>query len=176
MMRRFKWIEWNVQKIAAHPLSAEEVEAAFDRVYQVDERRDDSFELIAEIPSGRRIRVIWQIQPRRRCHSGCVRPARGPADFCHHGLLRGRVMPAPEPDQRSDRRKHLDQQIAAEPPRPLADLPADTRPRPMEEHLRKRRQPVAVVGIVENGLVRPLDPDARLPERARVIIVSSETR
>ena len=32
-MRRFKWIEWNLQKIAAHALSAEEVEAAFDRVF-----------------------------------------------------------------------------------------------------------------------------------------------
>jgi hypothetical protein len=30
-MRQFKWIEWNLQKIAAHGLSAEEVEAAFDR-------------------------------------------------------------------------------------------------------------------------------------------------
>lgn len=59
-MRRFKWIEWNLQKIAAHALSADEVEAAFDRVYQLDERRDGSFEMIAEIPSGRRIRVIWR--------------------------------------------------------------------------------------------------------------------
>jgi hypothetical protein len=59
-MRRFKWIEWNLQKIAAHALSAEEVEAAFDRVYQIDERRDNSLEMIAEIPSGRRIRVIWR--------------------------------------------------------------------------------------------------------------------
>jgi len=29
-MRRFKWIEWNLDKIAAHALSPEEVEAAFD--------------------------------------------------------------------------------------------------------------------------------------------------
>jgi hypothetical protein len=28
--RRFKWIEWNLQKIAAHGFSAEGVEAAFD--------------------------------------------------------------------------------------------------------------------------------------------------
>jgi hypothetical protein len=27
-MRRFKWIEWNLQKIAAHSLSVEEVEDA----------------------------------------------------------------------------------------------------------------------------------------------------
>ena len=59
-MRRFKWIEWNLQKIAAHGLGAEEVEAAFDKVFQINERRDDSFEMYAEIPSGRRIWVIWR--------------------------------------------------------------------------------------------------------------------
>ena len=57
-MRRFKWIEWNLQKIAAHGLFAEEVEAAFDRVYQLDERRDGSFRILTEVPSGRRIWVI----------------------------------------------------------------------------------------------------------------------
>jgi hypothetical protein len=59
-MRRFKWIEWNLQKIAAHSLSAEEVEAAFERVYQLTERRDESFEMYAEVPSGRKIWVIWR--------------------------------------------------------------------------------------------------------------------
>jgi hypothetical protein len=59
-MRRFKWIEWNLQKIADHYLSAEEVEAAFNRVYQLHERRDGSFEMYAEVPSGRRIWVIWR--------------------------------------------------------------------------------------------------------------------
>jgi len=42
-MRRFKWIEWNLQKIAAHSLSAEEVEAALDRIIQLDERVDALF-------------------------------------------------------------------------------------------------------------------------------------
>jgi hypothetical protein len=42
-MRRFKWIEWNLRKIDAHGLSAEEVEAAFDNVYNLQERRDGSF-------------------------------------------------------------------------------------------------------------------------------------
>jgi hypothetical protein len=46
-MKRFKWIEWNLQKIVAHGLSAEEVEAAFERVYQFDERRDGSFRMSA---------------------------------------------------------------------------------------------------------------------------------
>jgi hypothetical protein len=59
-MRQFKWIEWNLQKIAAHHLSAEEVEAAFERVYQLQERRDGSFQMYAEVPSGRRIWVMWR--------------------------------------------------------------------------------------------------------------------
>jgi hypothetical protein len=59
-MRRFSWIEWNLQKIDAHALSADEVEAAFDRVLGFRERRDGSFQLLAEVPSGRRIWVIWR--------------------------------------------------------------------------------------------------------------------
>jgi hypothetical protein len=59
-MRRFKWIEWSLQKIAAHSLSAEEVEAAFERVYKLEGRRDGSYQMFAEIPSGRRIWVIWR--------------------------------------------------------------------------------------------------------------------
>jgi hypothetical protein len=45
----------------------------------------------------------------------------------------------------------------------------------METLLRKTRKPVAVAGVVENGLVRPLDPTIRLPERSRVIIVATES-
>ena len=60
-MRRFKWIEWNLLKIDAHGLSAGEVEAAFDRVYALRERRDGSFEMFAQTPSGRRIWVIWRL-------------------------------------------------------------------------------------------------------------------
>ncbi|MCO6455879.1 MAG: hypothetical protein J5I93_11330 [Pirellulaceae bacterium] len=59
-MRRFKWIEWNLQKIDAHSLSADEVEAAFERVIRIEERRDGSFRMLAEVPSGRRIWVIWR--------------------------------------------------------------------------------------------------------------------
>jgi len=59
-MRRFKWIEWNRGKIAAHSLSQEEVEAAFDRVFTLEQRRDGSYEMFAEVPSGRRIWVIWR--------------------------------------------------------------------------------------------------------------------
>jgi hypothetical protein len=59
-MRRFKWIEWNLRKIAAHALSAEEVEAAFNRIIRLEERRDGSFCMLAEVPSGRRVWVIWR--------------------------------------------------------------------------------------------------------------------
>ena len=59
-MRQFKWIEWNLQTIEAHALSAEEVEAAFDRVYSLEEREDGSFQMFAETPDGRRIWVIWR--------------------------------------------------------------------------------------------------------------------
>jgi hypothetical protein len=52
-MRRFKWIEWNLQKIADHALSAEEVEAAYNRVIRLEERQDGSFRMLAEVPSGR---------------------------------------------------------------------------------------------------------------------------
>jgi hypothetical protein len=59
-VRRFKWIEWNLQKTAAHSLSAEEVEAAFDRVLSLQERKDGSFQMFAATPSGRRIWIIWR--------------------------------------------------------------------------------------------------------------------
>lgn len=49
-----------MQKIAAHALSTQEVEAAFERVFQVTERKDGSFQMFAETPSGRRIWVIWR--------------------------------------------------------------------------------------------------------------------
>ena len=59
-MRRFKWIEWNLKKISNHGLSAMEVEAAFDRVLSLKERRDGSFEMFAATPAGRRLWVIWR--------------------------------------------------------------------------------------------------------------------
>jgi hypothetical protein len=45
---------------------------------------------------------------------------------------------------------------------------------PIEALMASRRRPVALAGIVENGLVRPLDPAVHLPEHARVIIVATE--
>jgi len=83
-------------------------------------------------------------------------------------------MPTPKPDTRSDERKALDELLAAEPQLPIPDAKPGDRPRPLEEHLRQRRRPVAVVGVVENGVVRLLDAGVKLPEQARVIVVASD--
>ena len=84
-------------------------------------------------------------------------------------------MTIPETDQRSPERRARDEQIAAEPPLPPLELPPDAATSPAETHLGQlRRRPLAVAGIVENGLVRLLDPTVKLPEHSRVIIVASE--
>ncbi len=81
----------------------------------------------------------------------------------------------PQVDRRSPDRRARDEQIAAEPQLAPLELPPDAVPSPMEAYPgRHRGRPVAVAGVVENGLVRPLDPTVRLPERSRVIIVASE--
>ena len=59
-MRQFKWIEWNLQKIEAHALSSEEVEASFDHVFTLEQRKVGSYQMFAETPAGRRIWVIWR--------------------------------------------------------------------------------------------------------------------
>ena len=84
-------------------------------------------------------------------------------------------MTTPGVDQRNSERRARDEQIAREPQLASVELPADSAPSSMESHLgRLRRRPLAVRGVVENGLVRPLDPTVKLPEHARVIIVASE--
>ncbi len=59
-MRQFKWIAWNLEKIDAHGLSAAEVEAAFDKVFSLQQRKDGSFQMFAITLAGRRIWVIWR--------------------------------------------------------------------------------------------------------------------
>jgi hypothetical protein len=59
-VRQFKWIEWNLRKIDAHGLSPEEVEAAFDQVFSLQQRKDGSFQMFAMTPAGRQIWVIWR--------------------------------------------------------------------------------------------------------------------
>jgi hypothetical protein len=83
-------------------------------------------------------------------------------------------MTTPAADARSPGRRARDKQIAAEPLLPPLDLPASATPLPMEAHLIRSRRPRAVPGVVENGLVRPVDPAVKLPEHARVTIVVSE--
>ena len=83
-------------------------------------------------------------------------------------------MTTPEVDQRSLKRRAQDEQIAAEPQMAPPELPPDAARLPVETLLGRLRRPVAVAGVVENGLVRPLDPAVKLAEHSRVIIVASE--
>ena len=83
-------------------------------------------------------------------------------------------MPIPAPDLRSPKRRDFDQQIADEPALPPLDLPGNVPTSAMETRLTASRRPFAVAGVVENGLVRPLDPAVILPEHSRVIIVAAE--
>ena len=84
-------------------------------------------------------------------------------------------MPKPAEDPRSPQRRAQDERIAAGPKRAPLDIPAGAGPSPVEAHLVGRaRRPLALAGVVENGLVRPLDASVKLPEHSRVIIVTSE--
>jgi hypothetical protein len=56
------------------------------------------------------------------------------------------------------------------------ELPPDAAKLPVEAHLgRLRRRPLAVADVVENGLIRLLDPTVKLPEHSRVIIVAADS-
>ena len=79
----------------------------------------------------------------------------------------------PNSDTRSEERRKQDEQIAAEPPKPRPQSSAYGGPKPMEQFLGPddTPKPKAVVGIVEDGLVRPVDHGLRLPESQRVLIV-----
>lgn len=60
-MVRFKWIDWNLDKIAAHHLSPEEVEHAFEhRIGLHKEREDGSYETIGQTAAGRKILIVWR--------------------------------------------------------------------------------------------------------------------
>lgn len=78
----------------------------------------------------------------------------------------------PEPDLRSPEQQAEDERIAAEPQLAPPVIPPGAVPQPVEVYLARQRQPVAIAGIVENGLIRPLDPSVKLPERLRVVIVA----
>ncbi len=78
-----------------------------------------------------------------------------------------------EVDTRSKLRRELDEAAASEPMLEAPRLSPDAILRPIEALLRSSKRPSAVPGIVENGVVRPLDPNVKLIERAQVLIVSS---
>ena len=71
-------------------------------------------------------------------------------------------------------RQAQDELIAAEPQKPPQELPPNATSSPLEAHLGRRQRPVAIAGVVENGVVRPIDPAVKLLEHSRVIIVTSE--
>ena len=78
------------------------------------------------------------------------------------------------PDERSEERKRQDEAIASEPQHQPLDVSAGTQALPIEEHIRKRRRrPQAFLGVVENGVIRPVDPDVRLQDHSSVIIVTT---
>jgi hypothetical protein len=82
-------------------------------------------------------------------------------------------MTVPAPDTRSAERKARDEQIAAEPPLAVPAV-SDKSPKPVESFLSRTRRPVAYLGVVENGVIRPLDPTVTLAEHSRVIIVAQD--
>lgn len=60
-MARFKWDDWNLAKIAAHGLSSDEVEHAYEHAVGAHARReDDSYETFGATPSGRVILIVWR--------------------------------------------------------------------------------------------------------------------
>ena len=84
-------------------------------------------------------------------------------------------MKSTELDTRSEERKRLDEAIANEPMKPLPEIDPSVRGRQIEEFLKEHRtQPAAIFGVVENGVVRPLDPKVRMPENLRVMIVAMD--
>lgn len=63
-MIEFKWIEWNLSKIAAHHLSTHEVEFAWYHRYGDDEYEHPEhgtyYESHGPCPSGRVIKIVWR--------------------------------------------------------------------------------------------------------------------
>jgi hypothetical protein len=80
----------------------------------------------------------------------------------------------PEEHMGSAVRRALDEQIAAETLLSPLDLPAAAPFSSVESYLGQHRRPLALAGVVEKGLIRPLDPTVKLLEHSRVIIVKTE--
>jgi hypothetical protein len=56
---RFRWIDWNRDKVLAHGLTTDDVEFAWHRGMTVPRGRD-SFITRGRTPSGRKIKIIWK--------------------------------------------------------------------------------------------------------------------
>jgi hypothetical protein len=82
-------------------------------------------------------------------------------------------MTTPQLDTRTPKRRQLDEELAEAPLQAIPEPVAGEEPRPVEDHLRHQR-PIAVVGVVEGGVVRLLDTSVMLPEHSKVIVVASE--
>ena len=61
-MAQFVWVEWNEAKLAAHHLSKEEVEFAWERRTDVDEWDDPvpGVESYGRVTNGRWVKIIWR--------------------------------------------------------------------------------------------------------------------
>lgn len=82
-------------------------------------------------------------------------------------------MSSVQPDTRSAARREKDEQIAREAPLSPPTLSADAPALPLEAHRHEeRKRPLAIPGIVENGVVRLTEPGIVLPENSRVIVVA----
>jgi hypothetical protein len=77
-------------------------------------------------------------------------------------------------DDRTQERRALDDAIANEVKLPIPDHIEEYPRSSMEEHLEKLYRPVAVPGVIENGVVRLLDSTISLPEHTPVIVVASQ--
>lgn len=92
--------------------------------------------------------------------------------FCNHRVLTRKAMTKIDADNRSPQRRARDEQLAAEPQLPPLGVAEDAVPMAMESKLRARRRPVALEGIVEDGIVRQIDNTVKLPNHSRVIVVA----
>jgi hypothetical protein len=88
--------------------------------------------------------------------------------------LRKQAVTPPAPERRSPQGQAEDERIASEPQLAPLALPPSAALLPVEAHIARPRRPLAVEGIVENGMIRLLDPSVKLPERSRVIIVAAD--
>ncbi len=83
-------------------------------------------------------------------------------------------MTTPKADKRSSERRARHDLIAAEAPFVPSKLPTSAVVSLVETHLgRQHHGSMAVVGVMENGLVQPRDSSVVLPEHSRAIIVAS---